>query len=83
MDKKEIIKQQIRSMIPDFEDALMQEVDRLTSSGAISEDDYNAYLEGGDSYALAKMIITCWFRVDPYAPRDKNMIKFMKNLILF
>lgn len=83
MDKKEIIKQQIRSMIPDFEDALMQEVDRLTSSGAISEEDYNTYLQGGDSYALAKMIITCWFRIDPYAPHDKNMIKFMKNLILF
>jgi len=83
MNEKEIIKQQIKSMIPDIEDALMQEVDRLVLSGAISKEDYNTYLQGGDSYALAKMIITCWFRVDPYAPRDKNMIKFMKNLILF
>lgn len=77
-DKKRQLKQQIHSIMPDIEQALDQEVDRIVDSGAVSEEEYESYLNNGLSFILAKAIISQWFASEPYGPP-----KFSKSLKQF
>jgi len=81
-DKKRQLKQQIHSIIPDIEQALRQEVDRIVDSGSISEEEYESYLNNGLSFILAKAIISQWFASEPYGPPkySKSLKEFFNRI---
>jgi len=81
-DKKRQLKQQIHSIIPDIEQALDQEVDRIVDSGAVSEEEYESYLNNGLSFILAKAIICQWFSSEPYGPPkySKSLKQFFNRI---
>lgn len=77
-----LLKRQIHSMMPDMEEALREEVDRVLAGGFISEEEYQKYLNNGESFVLAKAIITSWFASEPYGPPSysKSLTEFFKRI---
>jgi len=69
-------------MMPNIEEALLNEVDRVVNSGAISEEDLASYFKDGESFVLAKSIVTAWFRRDPYGPpnHSKSLNEFFRRI---
>ncbi len=66
---KDLLVKQIRELLPDIEAALLEKVEAVVNSGCISEEDYEKYLDGGESFALAKTIITSFFDERPYSSK--------------
>ena len=76
------LKDQIDSIMPDIKMALYREVDRIVTGASISDEEYAKYLNGGESFILAKAIISQWFSTEPYGPPkfSKSLKDFFKRI---
>jgi hypothetical protein len=77
-DKKKEVQSQIHELMAEAEKQITVLIESVSTSGALTD---IMKLEG--NYLLAKMLVTLYFRKEPYAPLTQSYREDLENLSHF